>query len=114
MQNVCMGNPIAVETYSGVFTIRPHKDFVPNKGRERLLGLRLLSEFAEDDAVDDGRSSMSGEARSAYEFMARRQEARGDPTMQRWSAGVRLANFTDPSTFPLCVCPLHIVARPEG
>lgn len=45
--------------------------------------------------------------RSAYDFMAKRRVATGDPAMERWNAALRLANFASLESAPLCVS--HVV-----
>ncbi|KAJ7675742.1 DNA mismatch repair protein MutS [Mycena polygramma] len=98
-----------MDASGGVFQIRPHKEFVASKGRERLLSLRLLSELPQDDgelpaSSELGSTSSNSEIRNAYDFMRRRQEAAGgDPTLKRWNASIRLSNFTSVDTSPLCI-----------
>jgi DNA mismatch repair protein MSH5 len=98
-----------VDASGGVFQIRPHKEFVPSKGRERLLSLRLLSELPQDDgdlpaSSEIGSSSSNSDTRNAYDFMRRRHAVTGgDPTMKRWNASIRLSNFTSVDSSPLCV-----------
>ncbi|KAH6908017.1 muts domain V-domain-containing protein [Coprinopsis sp. MPI-PUGE-AT-0042] len=75
-----------VDSAGGICQIRPFKEFSTKTGRERILSL----------------SSASSRSRNAYEFM----QARGhdvDPTMQRWNAAIRLANFTSAETSPFCI-----------
>lgn len=96
---------LIVDASGGAFQVRPHKDFSAVKGRDRILSLRLLSELPVDrtrDARSPG-SDGTSEPRSAYEFMRRRQEVGGDPTMQRWNASIRLANHASLEATPLCV-----------
>ena len=79
----------------GTFQVRPHKDFIPIKGRDRLLSLRLLTELCIDDASVGSAASETGSAsepRNAYDFMRRRRKFGGDPALQTWNASVRLAN----------------------
>ncbi|KAJ7175937.1 muts domain V-domain-containing protein [Mycena filopes] len=98
-----------MDASGGVFQIRPHKEFVASKGRERMLSLRLLSELPQDDGdlpasseVDS--TSSNSDVRNAYDFMRRRQEATGgDPTMKRWNAAIRLSNFASVDSSPLCI-----------
>ncbi|KAJ6477358.1 muts domain V-domain-containing protein [Mycena vitilis] len=98
-----------MDACGGVFQIRPHKEFVASKGRERLLSLRLLSELPQDDgelpaSSELGSTSSNSEIRNAYDFMRRRQEAAGgDPTLKRWNASIRLSNFTSVDSSPLCI-----------
>ena len=94
-----------MEVTGGMFQIRPHKDFVPAKGRERLLSLRLLSELPLKDADTDSSSDLASnsEPRNAYDFMARRREIGADPTLKRWNASIRLSNFASVESSPLCV-----------
>ncbi|KAI0731903.1 DNA mismatch repair protein MutS [Fomitopsis betulina] len=94
-----------MDASGGAFQVRPHKDFSAVKGRDRILSLRLLSELPVDrtrDARSPG-SDGTSEPRSAYEFMRRRQEVGGDPTMQRWNASIRLANHASLEATPLCL-----------
>ena len=94
------------EASGGTFQIRPHKEFVPSKGRNKLLSLNFLARLdcdltsTHEDASDI--SSATG-IRNAYDFMAKRREATGDPGMQRWNAAIRLANFASLESAPLCV-----------
>ncbi|KZT11913.1 uncharacterized protein LAESUDRAFT_670086 [Laetiporus sulphureus 93-53] len=94
-----------MEATGGTFQIRPHKDFSPGKGRDRLLSLRLLSELSAEvlnDRSNSG-SESSADPRNAYDFMRRRRETGGDPTMQRWNASIRLANHACVDSSPLCL-----------
>ncbi|KAG0700111.1 DNA mismatch repair protein MutS [Suillus ampliporus] len=83
------------EASGGVFQIRPHKEFSPHRGRDRLLSLRFLSELRTEDTgqclSSDG--SSDSEPRNAYTFMQKRKQAVGHPTMKRWNAAIRLANY---------------------
>lgn len=95
-----------VEAKGGIFQIRPHKDFVPTKGRDRLLSLRLLSDLPlskEADLCNSYDITSGSEPRNAYDFMKRRRDAGSDPTMKRWNASIRLANFASVESSPLCV-----------
>lgn len=86
--------------------MRPQKDFLPLKGRDRLLSLRLLSELPVMQGSESDNASELGstsEPRNAYDFMRRRREIGGDPTLQKWNASVRLANFASVESSPLCV-----------
>ncbi|RDX49897.1 hypothetical protein OH76DRAFT_495372 [Lentinus brumalis] len=88
----------------GMFQVRPHKGFIAGKGRERLLSLRLLSELpAMGEADTASEISSLSESRNAYDFMRRRREVGGDPTVQKWNASVRLANFATIDNSPLCL-----------
>ncbi|KAF8895319.1 DNA mismatch repair protein MutS [Infundibulicybe gibba] len=94
-----------MDTSSGVFQIRPHKEFSPSKGRERLLALNLFSELSQPDF--DSHTSLdsnpSNHHKNAYDFMQRRREITGDPSVRRWNASIRLANFSSTESSPLCV-----------
>ncbi|KAK7048433.1 muts 5 [Favolaschia claudopus] len=100
-----------MDASGGVFQIRPHKEFVPSKGRERLLSLRLLSELPQDDGnlpasseIASTSSNSDGATRNAYDFMRRRhEETGGNPTMKRWNASIRLSNFASVESSPLCL-----------
>lgn len=99
----------SVEVSGGIFRIRPHKDFAPAKGRDRLLSLHFLSELVADDANSNNQTSSDldhesgSEPRNAYEFMRRRRDVTGDPAMKRWNASIRLSNFAALDSTPLCV-----------
>lgn len=103
-----------VDTTNGTFQIRPSKDFVASKGRDRLLLLRLLSELPVEDPIAGASSELgsSGEPRNAYDFMRRRRELNGDPVTERWNAAIRLCNYASLETAPMCVsiC-AHIVSH---
>ncbi|KAI0087825.1 muts domain V-domain-containing protein [Irpex rosettiformis] len=92
-------------TTSGVFQVRPYKDFLPAKGRDRVLSLRLLTILTSGSAEDTGSSEASSESepRNAYEFMRKKKQITGDPTIQRWNASIRLANHASIDHSPLCL-----------
>ncbi|KAK0503937.1 DNA mismatch repair protein MutS [Armillaria luteobubalina] len=95
-----------VDRSGSVFQIRPYKDFNPSKGRDRLFSLQLLSELPSadtGDATSSGIGSDTSRARDAYEFMSRRRDQEGDPTMKRWNAAIRLCNFASVDSSPLCL-----------
>ena len=95
---------LPVEASGGIFQIRPHRDFVPAKGRDRLLSLRLLSELPFGDMINSSSDlSSNSETRNAYDFMRRRQEVGADPSLKRWNASIRLSNFASVESSPLCV-----------
>ncbi|KAH8104687.1 DNA mismatch repair protein MutS [Cristinia sonorae] len=91
-----------MDANDGQFSLRPHKDFLPTKGCDKALSLRLLAELPADPSFDEEPSSDS-EPRSAYEFMRRQQNENGDPTSQRWNAAIRLSNYASVETSPLCM-----------
>lgn len=98
-------NFLSVDGSGGTFQIRPHKEFIPLKGRDRLLSLRLLSQLPVSQNEQDTVSELGSvsEPRNAYDFMRRRRETGNDPTMQKWNASIRLANFASIENSPLCV-----------
>ncbi|TFY68394.1 hypothetical protein EVG20_g3567 [Dentipellis fragilis] len=92
------------DTTDGLFQIRPHKDFNPRKGLNRMLTLGFLSDLQDDDLGQEPVDSDSlSEARNAYEFMTRRKNDQGDPSLKRWNASVRMSNFASLDNAPLCV-----------
>lgn len=94
------------EASGGVIQIRPHKEFVPTKGRNKLLSLNLLARLDCDLNSNYGDASDISSAigiRNAYDFMAKRRDVTGDPVMERWNAAIRLANFASLESAPLCV-----------
>ncbi|KZT18625.1 hypothetical protein NEOLEDRAFT_1159406 [Neolentinus lepideus HHB14362 ss-1] len=95
----------AMDVSGGVFQIRPHKDFIAGKGRDRLLSLGFLSELPlnEDHRSMRDSESSSSEVRNAYDFMKRRKDITGDPLMKKWSASIRVCNFASLDTAPLCL-----------
>ncbi|KAI0352675.1 hypothetical protein OH77DRAFT_1513212 [Trametes cingulata] len=103
--DVCRDHVRLVDGSGGMFQVRPHKDFLPHKGRDRLLSLRLLSELplVQDLDGDPSESENTSEPRNAYDFMRRRREVGGDPILQKWNASVRLANFASVESSPLCL-----------
>ncbi|KAJ2929754.1 hypothetical protein H1R20_g7313, partial [Candolleomyces eurysporus] len=104
-----------VDSAGGLFQIRPFKEFNAKRGRERLFSLTRLSElpceFDDMNMTDDASNSMLDDddtdtrSRNAYEFMQKRQAARGigDPNVQRWNAVTRLANFANADGSPYCM-----------
>ncbi len=105
-----------VENSSNVFQIRPFKEFIASKGRDRLLSLSRLSHLIVDDSIlppsSDVDASSSSRPTNAYDFMQLRRRVTGDPTAQRWNASVRLTNFASVDSSPLCVSPNSLVFRP--
>ncbi|KAI9451401.1 DNA mismatch repair protein MutS [Russula earlei] len=91
-----------VAASGGFFQIRPQKDFRPERGRNNVLSLGLLSDLSEEipDFPDlDGLT----EPRNAYEFMQRRPNSECDPTSRRWNASVRISNFATLDVSPLAL-----------
>lgn len=99
-------DPASAEASGNTFQIRPHREFLASKGRNRLLSLRFLAELSEDsDVISEVSSDPSTrtDVRNAYDFMQRRNQVRGDPNAKRWNAAIRLANFASLESAPLCV-----------
>ncbi|KAK7056880.1 hypothetical protein VNI00_002597 [Paramarasmius palmivorus] len=99
--------PLQVEASGGLFQIRPHKDFSSNKGRDRLLSLRLLSDLSVDESLRDPSPDMDASTsepapRNAYDFMRRRRAVQ-DPVVKRWNASIRLANSVSVESSPFCM-----------
>ena len=102
--NICalvISHPFAVAASGGFFQIRPQKDFRPERGRNNLLSLGLLSDLPEE-ILDTPEPNASAEPRNAYEFMQRRR-INGDPTLKRWNASIRMSNFATLDTSPFAV-----------
>ena len=96
------------EISSNFFQIRPFKEFMASKGRDRLLSLSLLSHLVIDDSLppsSDPDAGSPSRPSNAYDFMRLRRSPRvtGDPTALRWNASVRLTNFASVDSSPLCV-----------
>lgn len=97
--------------------MRPHREFVPEKGRDKMLSLAI---FNQSSAVQDNASYYSAStsdrgsrSSNAYNFMQRRRHEAGDPTTQRQQALIRMANYAN-SEIPLCVSSvLSPVSRPS-
>lgn len=89
----------------GLFQIRPAKDLTARRGLDRLLSLNILSELPANtaDVLEASENGGSDRATSAYDFMRRRIDMNGDPTMKRWNASIRMANFALFDQCPLCV-----------
>jgi DNA mismatch repair protein MSH5 len=101
-----------VENKSGIFQIRPFKEFVASKGRERLLSLCRLSTFTPDEDVLPPSSDIESNSsrRDAYSLMRTRRELTGDPTARRWTASIRLANFASLESSPSCVRKYYLIS----
>ncbi|KAH9480408.1 MutS protein-like protein 5 [Psilocybe cubensis] len=109
-----------MESADGTFQIRPFKEFLAAKGRDRLLSLNLFNHYTPggDDLPpsSDIDSHSSSRPTNAYDFMTSRRAVTGDPAARRWSASVRLANFTSVEFSPLCMASIgalldHIVRQ---
>ncbi|KIK07942.1 hypothetical protein K443DRAFT_128726 [Laccaria amethystina LaAM-08-1] len=89
----------------GVFQIRPHKEFSPSTGRDKLLSLSCLSQLPMD--ISDLPRSSDVESDSllfnAYDLLRVRNHSSTDPNAQRWNALIRLANFASVQSSPICM-----------
>ena len=93
----------AVEESGGVFQVRPHREFVPDKGRDKILSLSLFATIPSTVPVSaHSESSQPPIPRNAYDFMKKRQQKIGDPTLERRHASIRMASYGDNNS-PLCV-----------
>ncbi|EIW81045.1 hypothetical protein CONPUDRAFT_90104 [Coniophora puteana RWD-64-598 SS2] len=92
-----------MEASAGIFQIRPHKEFVAHRGRERFLSLKFLSELEHIECNLQSDDSDNSAPRNAYEFMKQRSANTIDPTMARWNAAIRMANFASVEKSPLCM-----------
>ena len=92
-------------------SVRAKKEFVAERGRDRLLGLPFLSTI---DAVSAPANSRESEhasrtrADDPYSFVDGRPDV--DPETGRWQAAVRAANFVEANDSPLCVSLLFPLA----
>ncbi|KAI6030817.1 DNA mismatch repair protein MutS [Pisolithus orientalis] len=93
------------EAAGSIFQIRPHREFVPSKGRERVLSLKLLTELEGGvcSSLDAFPETSENGLMGAYNFMQGRKQTSGDPNMKRWNATIRLANFASLESAPLCL-----------
>lgn len=95
-----------VDESSGRLSVRPHREFAADRGKERMLSLRILNEFqphADLDYLEPASSTSVGAPRNAYDFMTRRREDQGgDPALRLWKASIRAQNFGGFNA-PLCV-----------
>jgi DNA mismatch repair protein MSH5 len=91
-----------VELAGGQCQVRPHREFVAQKGRNKLQQLRLLSQLPQSE-FDDAYSRVSPSApRNVNDFIGSRRNSERDPTVQRLYAAIRLLNFGGEDA-PLCV-----------
>lgn len=111
-----------MDASGGVFQVRPHKEFNPARGRDRIFSLQLFSEMPSfdfttpaenDEPRNGGSSSSSGPPRNAARSA---QDGAGsvggnrwiDPSVRTWSSHVRINNYTAIETSPLCVRDLFV------
>ncbi|KAH8114747.1 muts domain V-domain-containing protein [Phellopilus nigrolimitatus] len=92
-----------MEVSDGLFQIRPAKEFIPAKGRDRLLSLNFLLELPSEEVNASVAHSSSDTPSNAYDFMQRRRELAGDPSLKRWNASIRIGNFASLEASPLCM-----------
>ena len=95
-----------VDATGGTFQIRPFKEFMASKGRDRLLSLSRITDFSTEEndlPPSSDNDSNSSRPLNAYDFMRSRHETNGDPTTKRRNASIRLANFASIESSPLCV-----------
>ncbi|KAG8930587.1 MutS protein msh5 [Tulasnella sp. 418] len=80
----------SAEEFSSRFQIRPHREFIPEKGRGRLLSLNIFDQ----PPLEASLSSNEEEPKNAYDFMRSRKKLQGeDPAMKRWKASIRAQNY---------------------
>jgi hypothetical protein len=96
---------LAVAASGGFFQIRPQKDFRPERGRNNILSLGLLSDLPEEILGTPPDPDTRTEPRNAYEFMKQRRTSEGDPTSRRWNASIRMSNFATLDVAPFAVGP---------
>ena len=96
----------AADVSGAFFQIRSRKDFLPTKGRDRLMSLGLFAQLPEDHP-----SPMDTDVDHAEYERAACEDMLGDPTQIRWNAMIRLSNFTSVDSSPLCVSLLGFVER---
>ncbi|KAF8627457.1 hypothetical protein AX17_006270 [Amanita inopinata Kibby_2008] len=96
-----------MEAIGGFFQIRPRKDFMPGRGRDRLLSLNLFSELPEENmesaSPPNDIENYNSRERNAYDFMRRQRATGDDPAQSRWNAMIRLSNFASVESSPLCM-----------
>ncbi|KIO27058.1 hypothetical protein M407DRAFT_73753 [Tulasnella calospora MUT 4182] len=97
---------IYMDETSGRFRVRPHKEFSPEQGREKMLSLRIVSEIKEYEDPSLMEQSVS---RNAYDFMGTRNGSLTDSHMNKWAASIRAFNFAT-ITAPLCASPIMSAA----
>jgi DNA mismatch repair protein MSH5 len=100
----------AVDASGGFFQIRPQKDFRPERGRNNILSLELLSDLPQE-ILDPSNRETSTEPKNAYEFMRRRRNTEGNPTLRRWNASVRMSNFVSLDMSPFAVGSVELFLR---
>ncbi len=94
-----------MEESGGTFQVRPHREFVPEKGRDKMLCLSLFSHMLCDDPNNSAEDSSSS---NAYDFMRKRHSSHVDLTAQRRLASIRSANYASDMA-PLCVSAASLV-----
>ncbi|KAF8297748.1 hypothetical protein DL93DRAFT_760795 [Clavulina sp. PMI_390] len=95
----------STEKLGGKFQVRPHREFMPGKGRDKMLSLAIFAreDFETSTFVEDDAASISHSVSvNAYNFMRRQRAEAGDPTLLRHHALIRLANYSS-SDIPLCM-----------
>jgi DNA mismatch repair protein MSH5 len=101
----------AVTASGGFFQIRPQKDFRPERGRNNILSLGLLSDLPEETPDPPDLDTPTTEPRNAYEFMQRKRNPEGDPTLRRWNASIRISNFATLDASPFAVCSTQLLSH---
>ena len=118
-------NYLIGELNGGTFQIRPHKEFHPIRGRDRLFALRLFSELPEipsylTNPTNAGLepalpqrglgigSDMSDNAAMAIGSQSELRNRWVDPSMRKWTTSVRINSFAAIEHAPLCVSLLYV------
>ncbi|KZV85507.1 hypothetical protein EXIGLDRAFT_255658 [Exidia glandulosa HHB12029] len=95
-----------MEEKQGNCQVRPHREFVASKGKDKLYSLPLFTDQAQPHDSSTMASSDSGPTRSreAYNFLrGRDRQQMADADAVRWQASIRIANFVEAERSPLCM-----------
>lgn len=90
-----------VELAGGQCQVRPHREFIPQKGHNKLQQLRILSQLPQGEAEPPNSSTIPA-PRNVDDFIDSRRNLENDPTAQKLYAAIRLLNFGGDEA-PLCV-----------
>ncbi|CAE6481023.1 unnamed protein product [Rhizoctonia solani] len=91
-----------MELSGGQCQVRPHKEFVPHKGRAKLQQLDLLARLPRTEFDNPDGVVPSGAPHNVNDFVDSRKNLDNDPNTQRLYAAIRLLNFGVDEA-PLCL-----------
>lgn len=91
-----------MELAGGQCQVRPHREFVAQKGHAKLQQLRILSQLPRSEIDESNNLAPRLATRNVEDFIDSRRASDHDPSGQKLYAAIRRFNFGGDGA-PLCV-----------